>query len=141
MDRLRRAPHPTGRLVLDTGGVIAWADGDDFVRLIIARALRNAVPLVVPLPVIAQLIRGGPADAPINLVLKGVQDFGSMTPLLARQAGVLLGRTRTTDVVDAVVAAEALRVLPTMLLTSDPGDLRLLVQSDPNHPRVQIIAV
>jgi hypothetical protein len=141
MDRLRRAPHPVGRVVLDTGGVLAWARGDEFVRDILRRALHGAVPIVVPVPVIAQLIRGGPADAPVNLVLKVVEDFGAMTPLLARQAGVLLGRMRTTDVVDALVAAEALRVLPAMLLTSDPGDLRRLLQADPAQPRVQLIAV
>jgi hypothetical protein len=64
-----------------------------------------------------------------------------MTPQLARQAGVLLGRTRTTDVVDAFVVAEALRILPTLILTSDPRDIRLLVQSDPSHPYVRVVSV
>lgn len=141
MDRLTAAPHPRGRLILDTGGVLAWAYGDELARLAIARATQNSAPIVIPVPVIAQLIRGGRADAPINRVLKGIRDFGMMTPLLARQAGVLLGRTATTDVVDALVVAEALRATPAIILTSDPGDIRVLVQSDPGHPRVQIIAV
>ena len=67
-----------------------------------------------------------------NLVLKGIHDYGAMTPLLARQAGVLLGKTRTTDVVDALVVAEALRLLPALILTSDPRDIRILVESDPH---------
>jgi hypothetical protein len=132
---------PSGRVILDTGGVLAWASGDSVVRQIITLAVGNAIPVVVPIPVIAQLVRGGPRDAPVNLVLKSIRDHGAMTPLLARQAGVLLGRTSTTDVVDALVVAEALRLLPTLILTSDPRGIRLLVQSDPAHPRVRVVPV
>src|SRR5690349_6565846 len=116
-------PLSSGRLILDTGGVLAWASGDRFVRRVIERAARNALPIVVPLPVVTQLIRGGARDAPVNLVLKGIDDYGEMTPLLARQAGVLLGRIRMTDAVDALVVAEALRLLPALILTSDPRDI------------------
>lgn len=121
--------------------MIAWARGDDVGRLLVARTLKRAIPLVVPLPVVAGRIRGGPADAPVNVVLKVVEDDGAMTPPLARQAGVPLGRMRTTDVVDASVAAEASRVLPAMLLTSAPGDLRRRLQADPGHRRVQGVPV
>ena len=135
-------PAPAGgRLILDTGGLLAWAHGDAFARAIVLEAGRHAALVVVPAVVIAQTIRGGPADAPINQALKRVGEFAPVTPLLARQAGVLLGATGTTDVVDALVVAEALRVLPTAILTSDPNDLRLLVQSDPSHARVQVISV
>ncbi len=135
-------PAPArGRLILDTGGLLAWAYGDAFVRAAILEAGRRAVLVVAPAVVIAQAIRGGPADAPINQALKRVGEFTPVTPTLARQAGLLLGATRTTDVVDALVVAEALRILPSVILTSDPSDIRLLVQSDPAHPRVQVVPV
>lgn len=141
MARVVPLPGPNGRLVLDTGGVLAWAHGDTFARALILQAAQRKILVVVPTIVIAQLIRGGPADAPVNHALKQVGEFSLVTPALARQAGVLLGATRTTDVVDAVVAAEALRALPAVILTSDPKDIRLLVQQDPAHGRVQVVAV
>src|SRR4051794_34633958 len=116
-----------GRLILDTGGLFAWATGNDAVRAAILRAVREPLILVVPAVVIAQAIRGGARDAPINRVLKQVDQLAPATPALARQAGVLLGATATTDVVDALVVAEALRVLPASILTSDPNDIRRLL--------------
>src|SRR5438067_174152 len=130
-----------GRLILDTGGLLAWAHGDAFARAMILEAGRRAALVVVPAVVIAQVIRGGPADAPVNQTLKRAGELAPVTPMLARQAGVLLGATGTTDAVDALVVAEALRVLPAVILTSDPRDIRVLVQSDRAHPRVQVISV
>jgi hypothetical protein len=99
------------------------------------------MPVVVPTVVIAQVIRGGPRDALINQALKQVRQLTGVLPLLARQAGALMGATATTDVVDALVVAEALRFLPAVILTSDPGDIRRLAMSDNAHARVQIIPV
>jgi hypothetical protein len=141
MAEVRVSSVAGGRLVLDTGGLLAWAAGDVLARGIILYAARQRTPVVVPTVVIAQAIRGGPRDAPINQALKQVDQFTNVTPLLARQAGTLLGATATTDVVDALVAAEALRLLPTTILTSDPGDMRRLLMEDRAHGRVQIIAV
>jgi hypothetical protein len=141
VDRVNLAFAPGCRIVLDTGAVIALAHGEIRARYVATQAARLALPVIVPAVIIAQLIRGGPADAGINRALKIADELIPVTPLLARQASVLLGRTRTTDVVDALVAAEALRILPSMLLTSDPGDLRLLLQADPAHPRVQLVPV
>jgi hypothetical protein len=130
-----------GRLILDAGGLIAWAAGQPAARAVIRHAARQKMTIVVPTVVIAQVIRGGPRDAPINQALKQVHQLASVTPLLARQAGVLLGATSTTDVVDALVVAEALRSLPAVILTSDPGDIRRLAMSDKAHARVQVIPV
>lgn len=130
-----------GRLILDAGGLIAWAAGSPAARGIILHAARQKMPIVVPAVVIAQVIRGGPRDAPINQALKQVHQQTGVTPMLARQAGVLLGATSTTDAVDALVVAEALQSLPALILTSDPGDIRRLVMSDTAHARVQVIPV
>lgn len=134
-------PPIRGRLILDTGGLLAWAYGDDFVRAAILEARQRSVLVVVPVVVVAQAIRGGPTDAAVNQALKQVGQFSPVTLSLARQAGALLASTATTDVVDALVAAEALRLLPSIILTSDPGDLRRLVQSHPDHARVQVVPV
>lgn len=130
-----------GRLILDTGGLLAWAIGEQRAREAVLRAVHRGMPIVVPTVVIARVIRGGPRDAPINQALKQIQQFPVVTPLLARQAGVLLGATETTDVVDAVVVAEALRQLPATILTSDPADIRHLAISTSAHARVQILPV
>lgn len=134
-------PPLGGRLILDTGGLLAWAYGNTLARAVIRSADRQIVFVIVPVVIVAQAIRGGAADAPVNIVLKRVGEFAPITLDLARQAGALLAATKTTDVVDALVAAEALRLLPSTILTSDPGDLRRLIQSHPDHARVRVIPV
>lgn len=141
MDRLIIAAPPGRRIIVDSGALIAWSRGDERVRAIMLQADRLALPLVVPIVVIAQVIRGGPSDALINRFLKQAKELSPVTPTLARQAGILLGRTGTTDVIDAFVVAEALHSAPSMIITSDPGDIRSLLQSDLGHPRVQIVAI
>jgi hypothetical protein len=132
---------PGGRVILDAGALFAWARGDDFVRAMIQQADERKALVVLPVVVIAQAIRGGRADAPIDRVMKQVSKFAPVTIPLARQAGILLGATGATDVVDALVAAEALASLPSLILTSDPRDIRQLIQNDPAHSRVQVVAV
>jgi hypothetical protein len=141
MARVTPGIPPGGRVILDTGPLLAWVRGDDFVRAVIRLAAQHKALVVVPTVVVAQVFRGGPTDAPINRLLKFVEKVSDATLPIAQQAGVLLGATRTVDVVDAIVAAEALQALPAVILTSDPGDLRALVQSDSAHPRVQVVPV
>ena len=125
-------------LILDTGGLLAWAEARPTVRAIVLTAARREIAILVPAVVIAQAIRGGRRDAALNHVLKQAWIVPT-TESLARQAGVLLGSTGTTDVVDALVAVQALQHLPSTILTSDPGDLRLLLQQDSASSRVRVI--
>lgn len=53
------------------------------------------------------------------------------TEPVARLAGELLARSRTSNAVDAIVAATALTVRAAAVVTSDPGELELLF-GDPN---------
>ncbi|MFL6053880.1 MAG: PIN domain-containing protein [Actinoallomurus sp.] len=48
---------------------------------------------------------------------------------IAKRAGELLGRTRTSDAVDAIVVATAIDRKATLILTSDPDDLKALLQA------------
>lgn len=77
----------------------------------------------------------------MNRLLKRIDGDMPITAPLARQAGFLLGKTATTDVVDALVAIIALEELPAIILTNDPADLRTLVGADPASPHVRIVAV
>jgi hypothetical protein len=79
----------------------------------------------VPVAVLAETLRGGVADAPVHRVLKAVGIFPTPEPV-GRLAGVMLGRTSGRNVVDALVAAEAV-VLAADVLTGDPDDLSRLL--------------
>jgi len=82
-------------------------------------------------------------DAALHRVLSRIMVL-PVTPAAARQAGELLGATGLSGhrcAIDAVVAVTALGLdRPTVLLTSDPGDLNRLV-GEPGRPKAQRIAV
>ncbi|HXO19553.1 MAG TPA: hypothetical protein VOA87_06465, partial [Thermoanaerobaculia bacterium] len=65
----RQAPQ---RLILDSGAVIALARGDTKARAFLVRALEFMAPVEIPVVVVAETVRGGPRDAPVNRVLKAV---------------------------------------------------------------------
>jgi hypothetical protein len=89
--------------------------------------------------VVAETVRGnGPRDAPVNLVLAQTSPQHPLTDAIARAAGRLLGTTRSSSTIDALVVAEALDCTPSMILTSDPTDLRQLLG---DHPGVTIEAI
>ena len=85
----------------------------------------GVVPLV-PAPVVVQVSRA-PQQSQLRRFLTGcvVVPLGEAE---AHEAGRLLGLTRTTDVVNAVVVITALRQRAT-ILTSDPQDIERLVRA------------
>lgn len=88
-----------------------------------ARLELGVVP-AVPTPVVAQVSRS-PRQAQLRRFLTGCE----VVPLIeseAHEAGRLLGKSRTADVVDAVVVTIAVRRRAT-ILTSDTDDIRRLV--------------
>ena len=123
--RRRQAQVPAQRLILDSGAVIAWSRGDVRARAMLTRALELALDVRIPVAVLAELLRGGPRDAPIHRVRNAVDVFAT-TEATARLAGALLGRTGGTNTVDALVAAEALTA-GADILTGDAGDFRRLL--------------
>lgn len=132
-----------GRLILDSGAVIAWQRGRLHVRARIAEASRHGVTLVIPPVVVAECIRGGPGDALIHRLVRGGH-VPSTSLRTALQAGRLLGETgmcttvdaRTT--VDALIVAEAISDGPSVILTSDPDGLKALV-GHRAHVRIETI--
>lgn len=106
----------------------AWAEHK-------ARLELGVVPSV-PAPVVAQVSRS-PQQAQLRRFLAGcvVVPLGESE---AHEAGRLLGKSRTADVVDAVVVTIALR-LKAMILTSDPDDIKRLVRASGRE--VAVVAV
>jgi len=97
----------------------------------------GVVPLV-PAPVVAQVSRS-PQQAQLRRFLTGC----TVVPLGeddAHEAGRLLGVTRTTDVVDAVVVTTAVRQ-KAMILTADPDDIIRLVEASGHAVAVVAIGV
>ena len=106
----------------------AWAEHK-------ARLEFGVIPLV-PAPVVAQVSRS-PQQAQLRRFLTGciVVPLGETE---AHEAGRLLGITKTSDVVDAVVVTTALRQRAT-ILTSDPNDIERLVRASGRE--VSVVAI
>ncbi|MGI8576933.1 MAG: PIN domain-containing protein [Nocardioidaceae bacterium] len=114
--------------VLDTGALIALDRGDRDTWALLTEAHRAGERPVVPAPVIAQAWRGGQRQTRLATVLSGAELIVADGPL-SRRAGELLGQSRTTDVLDALVTLAAQDRPGCEVLTSDPGDIHLLLQT------------
>jgi len=80
---------------------------------------------------LAEVLRGGPRDAKVHSLLKGLSKE-PVSEEIGRAAGKLLGRTGPYGAIDAVVAVTAEGLArPVRILTSDPGDLRALTEDMP----------
>ena len=106
----------------------AWAEHK-------ARLELGVVPLV-PAPVVAQVSRS-PQQAQLRRFLTGcvVVALGETE---AHEAGRLLGLTRTSDVVDAVVVTTAVRP-KAMILTGDPDNIERLIRASGRE--VAVVAI
>jgi hypothetical protein len=124
-------------LVLDAGAFVAVERGDrDVVALVKRERLAGRVP-VTNGGVIAQVWRGGSGrQAPVARLLAGTEVV-SVDDGLARRAGMLLARAGQVDAIDAAVVC--LAADGDDILTSDPGDLRVLAEAAGVH--VELIPV
>ena len=113
--------------VVYDAGVLVAADRSDRRTWAEHKArLEFGILPVVPSPVLAQVSRS-PQQAQLRRFLTGcvVVPVGERE---AHEAGRLLGKTRTADVVDAFVVIVAIRN-NAMIVTSDRGDLERLVRA------------
>lgn len=81
--------------------------------------------------VLAETVRGGRSDASVHRVLKAVGNTTPTTEAMGRTAGHLLGVSRRSDTVDALVVAEAVERGGAVVLTGDPTDLSALAATTP----------
>ena len=113
-------------LALDTRALIAADRNDREFWAFFKEASKREVVPVIPAPVLAQAWRG-PRQPRLAQLVKTC----FVEPLeegLARAAGELLARAKTSDVIDAAVVAGAAR-RGDAVLTSDPLDLRRLASA------------
>ena len=131
----------TRRMILDAGAILALARGDARARVAFARALHEGYVVVIPTPVLAQVHRGGRDRAQVDRVVNAVNATLPTSEQIARRAGELQAKASTSDVVDAIVVAEALASVPALILTSDPNDMSLLLEGEPEAARVGVIGL
>jgi hypothetical protein len=124
-------------LVLDAGAFVTVERGDrDVVALVKRERLAGRAP-VTNGGVVAQVWRGGSGrQASVARLLAGV-DVAPIDDCLGRRAGMLLARTGRADAIDAAVVC--LAVDGDDIVTSDPGDLRILAEAAEVH--VELIPV
>ena len=115
-------------VVLDSGGVIAFAVGDKDVAALIKDAALAGVEVLMPPIVVTETVRGGGRDAPLFRLLRQGCKVPATDFRIARTAGELLGKTGGANAPDAQVAAHCMDAEPATLITGDPSDMRVLLQ-------------
>lgn len=124
-------------LVLDAGALVAVERADRDLIAMIKRERRDGRAPVTHGGVVGQVWRGGSGrQANLARLLPGL-DIVALDEGLGRRVGLLLGRARTTDVIDAAVAL--LAADGDEILTSDADDIRRLVTVIGSH--VDVIPV
>ena len=123
------------RLILDSGAVIALARGEKKAKAFLARAVELRAAVEIPVVVVAETVRGGPRDAPVNWILKKIGPVPDTQEIHGRIAGQLLGAARSAATIDALVVAQAVAGGGAQILTGDREDLERLAAS---HPEVWI---
>ena len=119
------------------------AAGDPAVRALVQTAHQRYDQVVTAASTLAEVLRGGGADARIHRVLQRVT-VASIDKETGRRAGELLGATGLSGqgcTVDAMLAVVALaQPRPVLLLTSDPDDMARLTE-EPGRSKTERIAV
>jgi rRNA-processing protein FCF1 len=113
-------------VVLDAGALIAFERGSARMRALLREALGADARIVIPAGVLAQVWRD-----PLKQVVLGALSRATTTAVvsldqvLAEAAGVLCGKRKTSDIIDASVVLTARRE-GAVVVTSDVEDLRHL---------------
>lgn len=113
-------------LVLDSGGLIGFERGDREVAALIEATRRRREQIVTSSGCVAQVWRGGPGQALVARLLRGVREQG-LDRDVSRQVGQLCGEAASSDVIDAHVALLARD--DDVVVTSDATDLRRLLRA------------
>jgi rRNA-processing protein FCF1 len=117
---------PPQAVVLDAGALLAFERGDVRMRALCREAIAQGGKLVIPAGVVAQVFRSRAKQVPLRSLLASV--ITQVVPLdlpLAEAAGILCGRSSTSDIIDASVVLVARRERAPVV-TSDTDDLARL---------------
>jgi hypothetical protein len=112
--------------VFDAGGLIALDRGDREVGAILAVAAEAGVDAVTSVACVAQAWRDPARQARLARALAGFVER-SLDPRAARDCGLLLARTSTSDIADGAIALVVED--GDTVLTSDPGDIEHLLDT------------
>lgn len=127
----RERPRAQRSVILDADGLSKLAHRDRVVREMIRQEIELAGSrLIVPMIVVTQALAETPSDEEVRAILRGANEVPAGSIETSRLAAKLIVATQKLDVVDATVAAEALRRVPAIVITSDPHDLRALLDAD-----------
>jgi hypothetical protein len=121
------------RLILDAGAFIAFERRQEQVMALLRAAQEGRIQLLTVSPVVGQVWRNGRRQTELARLFRSV-DIRVVDDESARKAGLLLGSTGASDVIDALVAN--LCVHTDVLLTSDPLDLKVLTDGNQSRPRI-----
>ncbi len=123
-------------LVFDAGGLIALDRGKREVGTLLAAAADTGVEAVTSAACVAQAWRDPARQARLARALAGFLER-SLDPSAARDCGLLLARSHTSDIADAAITLLA-RDGDTVV-TSDPDDIAHLL--DTAGIRAQVLSV
>jgi hypothetical protein len=122
------------KAILDAGALVAVDCRDRGMGAQLRVLQRQGTPLRTSAPVVGQVWRDGRTQVNLARVLAGV-GIEALGTADGKRIGELLGQAGSADVVDAHVALLASRA--DVVLTSDPGDIRTLVEARGVAARVQ----
>ncbi|HEY9440469.1 MAG TPA: twitching motility protein PilT [Streptomyces sp.] len=116
----------------DAGALIAIDNNDRHMWARHSLALEDGRDIHVPAVVVSQAWRDSRRQVRLGRLLAGchVVPVGLET---AKAAGILCGKARTTDIVDAAVVVMAAG-LGAIIWTSDPDDIRHLIDAQDSKP-------
>lgn len=137
MPRRGSAAPAAAPLVYDAGALVAIDRGERQMWAQFAAAVAERRPVIVPSPVLAQVWRGGRTQARLARMLAGCRVVAP-GETVAKLAGELLGRSGTSDAIDAMVVATAV-LLRAAIVTSDVEDISRLVDSTTSGFEVAIL--
>ncbi len=125
-------------VILDADGLSKLARRDRRLRAMIEQEVRDAdSTLVVPVIVTTQALTTMNLEA-VGAILAAAHEVAPVDLDRAVQASRLMSSAGLHDPVDALVAAEALLRIPSIVITSDPDDLRTLLDTDERGRRVAV---
>ncbi len=111
-------------ITFDAGGLIALERNDRRIFALLATVLADSGRIIVPATALVQVIRNPARQVRLcRLIQHEATDVVPLDGSQAQAVGVLLARTRTSDITDAHVVICALRA-GHAVVTSDPLDLR-----------------
>ena len=124
-------------VTLDTGALVAADRNDRSVWALVGEWGARGTVVIVPAGCLAQAWRNGSRQALLARLLNAC-DVDDLTEPAAREVGLLLGASRTADVVDAHVVVGAVR-RGDIVVTSDPDDIFALIAHSPRRIAVHRI--